>query len=112
MRGSRPLVNDPTSGSCTFDLTDEETAALLRELDGLIDGGRYFLSPRIKTLKAIRAKMRPGAGAGAFAAAAEAICATAGDPEAEMAYGPLKQDAFGWSRSVTSEPSGLSSPSA
>ena len=59
MRGSRPLVNDPTSGSCTFDLTDEETAALLRELDGLIDGDRYFMSPRIQTLRAIRAKIRP-----------------------------------------------------
>lgn len=35
-----------------LDLTDEETAALLPELDGLIDGGRYFLSRRIKTLKA------------------------------------------------------------
>ena len=42
-----------------LDLTDEETAALLRELDVLIDGDRYFLSPRIKTLKAIRAKIRP-----------------------------------------------------
>jgi len=42
-----------------LDLTDEEAAALLRELDGLIDGDRYFLSPRIKTLKAIRAKIRP-----------------------------------------------------
>ena len=42
-----------------LDLTDEETAALLRELDGLIDGDRYFLSERIKTLKAIRAKIRP-----------------------------------------------------
>jgi len=42
-----------------LDLTDEETAVLLRELNGLIDGDRYFLSPRIKTLKAIRAKMRP-----------------------------------------------------
>jgi hypothetical protein len=30
-----------------LDLTDKETAALLRELDG-----RYFLSQRIKTLKA------------------------------------------------------------
>jgi hypothetical protein len=40
-------------------LTDEETATLLRELDGLIDGDRYFMSPRIKTLKAIRAKIRP-----------------------------------------------------
>ena len=42
-----------------LDLTDDEVAALLRELDGLIDGDRYFLSPRIKTLKAIRAKIRP-----------------------------------------------------
>jgi hypothetical protein len=42
-----------------LDLTDEETAALLRELDVLIDGDRYFLSPRIKTLRAIRAKIRP-----------------------------------------------------
>ena len=42
-----------------LDLTDEETAALLRELDALIDSDRYFMSPRIKTLKAIRAKIRP-----------------------------------------------------
>ena len=42
-----------------LDLTDEETAALLRELDALIDGDRYFLSERIKTLKAIRAKIKP-----------------------------------------------------
>jgi len=40
-------------------LTDDEAAAFLRELNGLIDGDRYFLSPRIKTLKAIRAKLRP-----------------------------------------------------
>ena len=42
-----------------LDLADDETAALLRELDGLIDGDRYFMSPRIKTLKAIRAQIRP-----------------------------------------------------
>ncbi len=42
-----------------LDLTDEETAAVLRELDGIIDGDRYFMSPRIKTLRAIRAKIRP-----------------------------------------------------
>ena len=42
-----------------LDLTDEEMATLLKELDGLIDGDRYFLSPRIKTLRAIRAKLRP-----------------------------------------------------
>jgi hypothetical protein len=43
----------------TVDLTEEETAALLRELDGIIASDRYFLSPRITTLKAIRTKLRP-----------------------------------------------------
>jgi hypothetical protein len=38
-----------------LDLTDEETAALLKELDSLIDGDRYFLS----MLRAIRAKIKP-----------------------------------------------------
>ena len=42
-----------------LDLTDEEAAALLKELNGIIDGDRYFLSTRIKTLRAIRAKIRP-----------------------------------------------------
>ena len=42
-----------------LDLTDEETAALLRELDGLIDGDRYFLPERIRTVKVISAKIRP-----------------------------------------------------
>jgi hypothetical protein len=42
-----------------LDLTDEEAAALLRELDNIIDGDRYFLSTRIKTLRAICAKIRP-----------------------------------------------------
>jgi hypothetical protein len=42
-----------------LDLTDEETAALPREPDSIIDGDRFFLSPHIKTLKAIRAKIRP-----------------------------------------------------
>jgi hypothetical protein len=42
-----------------LDLTEEETAALLRELDDIIDGDRYFMSQRIRTLKAIRTKIRP-----------------------------------------------------
>ena len=42
-----------------LDLSDDETAALLRELDHIIDGDRFPLSPRILTLKAIRAKLRP-----------------------------------------------------
>jgi hypothetical protein len=32
-----------------LDLTDEESAALLRELDHIIDGDRYPFSPRIRT---------------------------------------------------------------
>jgi hypothetical protein len=42
-----------------LDLSDDETAALLRELDGVVDSDRYFLSERIKILKAIRDKIRP-----------------------------------------------------
>jgi hypothetical protein len=49
--GSAPVM--------TLELTDEETAELLKELDGIIDGDRYPLSPRIRTLQAIRAKLRP-----------------------------------------------------
>ena len=43
----------------TLDLSDEESAALLGELDHIIDGDRYYLSPRIRTLTAIRDKLRP-----------------------------------------------------
>ena len=43
----------------TLDLSDEESAALLGELDHIIDGDRYYLSPRIRTLTAIRDKIRP-----------------------------------------------------
>jgi hypothetical protein len=42
-----------------FDLSDEQTAALLGELDRIIDGDRYPFSPRIRMLKEIRAKIRP-----------------------------------------------------
>jgi hypothetical protein len=43
----------------TIDLTEQEAALLLKELNGIINEDRYFLSQRIKTLKAIRAKIRP-----------------------------------------------------
>jgi hypothetical protein len=42
-----------------LDLTDEQTAALLKELDSLIAADRFPFSPRIQMLKAIRAKLRP-----------------------------------------------------
>ena len=43
----------------TLDLSDAETTALLGELDRIIDGDRYPFSPRIRTLMAIRDKLRP-----------------------------------------------------
>jgi hypothetical protein len=39
-------------------LSDDETAALLRELDSIIDGDRFPFSPRIRSLKAVRANPR------------------------------------------------------
>ena len=44
-----------------LELSDEQAAALLKELNDIIDGDRYFMSQRIRTLKAIRAKIRPEA---------------------------------------------------
>ena len=41
------------------DLTDEEITALLAELDRIIDGDRFPLSPRIRILTGIRDKFRP-----------------------------------------------------
>jgi hypothetical protein len=43
----------------TLDLSDEQIAALLAELDRVIRDDRYFLSPRIQTLKSVRDKLRP-----------------------------------------------------
>jgi hypothetical protein len=42
-----------------LDLSDEQTAALLGTLDRMIDSDRYPLSPRIRTLKEIRAMIKP-----------------------------------------------------
>ena len=38
-----------------IDLSDDETTALLRELDRIVESDRYPFSPRIRTLPAIRA---------------------------------------------------------
>ena len=43
----------------TLDLPDEEIVALLAEFDRVIRDDRYFLSPCIQTLTAIRDKLRP-----------------------------------------------------
>ena len=42
-----------------LDLLDEEAAALIRELSDIIERDRYPLSLRIRTLRAILAKLRP-----------------------------------------------------
>ena len=78
----------------TLDLTDHEAALLLKELKGLIDGDRYFLSDRIKTLKAIRAKIRPEPGRD-FTTAAEAIYSAAGDSGKKTARRALRSGPAG-----------------
>jgi hypothetical protein len=57
-----------------LDLTDDEAAALTQELHDIVENDRYPFSPRIRTLRAILNKLRPGAGAQALPAA-EGLCA-------------------------------------
>jgi hypothetical protein len=45
-----------------MNLDDGETAALTQELHDIIGSDRYLFSPRIRTLSAILAKLRAGAG--------------------------------------------------
>jgi hypothetical protein len=42
-----------------LELLDEEEAALIKELDNIVERDRYPLSPRIPTLRAILGKLRP-----------------------------------------------------
>ena len=42
-----------------LDLSDQETAALTQELHDIVENDRYPFSPRIRTLRAILAKLRP-----------------------------------------------------
>ena len=42
-----------------IDLSDEQAAALAKELTAIVDGDRYFLSPRIQILRQIRNMIRP-----------------------------------------------------
>jgi hypothetical protein len=42
-----------------LDLSDEETAALAQELHDIIENDRYPFSHRVRTLRAILAKLRP-----------------------------------------------------
>jgi hypothetical protein len=45
-----------------LELTDEQAAALLKELNEIIDGDRYFMSQRIRTPKGDPRKDPSGAG--------------------------------------------------
>jgi hypothetical protein len=45
----------------TLDLTEEERAEALQAIRAAIDGERYVLSPRVKRLKSILAKLDPEA---------------------------------------------------
>jgi hypothetical protein len=62
---ARPHGNDARSRNQTrqrqYHDRDQrgETGRLLRELSNLIDGDRYQFSARVRTLKEIRAKIRP-----------------------------------------------------
>jgi hypothetical protein len=42
-----------------LDLSDEETAALIKELHEIVENDPYPFSPRIRTLRAILAKLSP-----------------------------------------------------
>jgi hypothetical protein len=42
-----------------LELSDAEAEALARELAWIVDGDRYPLSPRVRMLKAVLAKLRP-----------------------------------------------------
>jgi hypothetical protein len=42
-----------------IELSDEQAALLARELRGLIDSDRFFLSPRVRTLQEILDMIRP-----------------------------------------------------
>jgi hypothetical protein len=56
---SRDFSQRPQIQVTQLDLTEQETTALLKELDDIIESDRYFLSRRIQTLKATRSKIRP-----------------------------------------------------
>jgi hypothetical protein len=42
-----------------LDLTDDEAAALTQELHDIVENDPYPVSPRIRTLREISAKLRP-----------------------------------------------------
>ena len=59
--GDHRLERCHIPGSMTLDLTDDEKLALVALLRRTIEGDPYPLSPRVRTLRAILAKLEPGA---------------------------------------------------
>jgi hypothetical protein len=55
----RDAQTHPHIGVMHLDLSDEETAAQTQELHNIVENDRYPFSPRIRTLRAILAKLRP-----------------------------------------------------
>jgi hypothetical protein len=56
---SRPAIQLADLGMKNLELTDEQVDQLVAELDRIIEGDRYFLSPRITALRAIREQLKP-----------------------------------------------------
>jgi hypothetical protein len=54
IRGSVAYISD-----MNLQLSDEQAVILAKELRDLIDGDRYFLSPRVRTLQQILDMIRP-----------------------------------------------------
>jgi hypothetical protein len=52
-------ILEPLIGIMHLDLSDEEAAALIQELHDIIESDHYPFSPRIRTLRAILAKLTP-----------------------------------------------------
>ena len=44
-----------------LEMTDDETAALIKELNDIVESDRHPFSPRIRTLRTILAKLDPPA---------------------------------------------------
>jgi hypothetical protein len=68
-----------------LDLSDEETAALIKEPHDIVENDPYSFSPRIRTLRAIEARARTDP----RALAAARLCATAGDGSEKASGRPI-----------------------
>jgi hypothetical protein len=55
----RPSLSAAHIPRMNLELSDEEAAALIRELHDIIESDKYPFSPRIRALRAILAKLRP-----------------------------------------------------